>query len=92
LLTREASELRLELLSRGEPGSLRLKLRATERRRLTSKSGWLGSHEPCWLGLLHWWLLLTLRELRVLGLLLLLHEWCLAWTATGTTAEEGIRR
>jgi hypothetical protein len=40
-------------------------------------------------------LLLSLRELRVLGLLLLLlllHEWCLAGSATSTTADEGIRR
>lgn len=36
---------------------------------------------------------MTLRELRVWGLLLwLLHEWCLAWTASTTTAEVGIRR
>jgi hypothetical protein len=91
LLSREASELRLEL-SRWESGGLRLKLRVTEWRRLASKSSWLG-RESGGLRLLHWRLLLPLRELRVCWLLLLLlHEWCLTWAATSTTAEEGIRR
>ena len=91
LLSREASELRLEL-SRGESGGLRLKLRVTKWRRLAGKASRL-RRKPRWLRLLHWRLLLALRELRVCWLLLLLlHEWCLAWAATSTTAEEGIRR
>lgn len=63
LLSREASELRLEL-SDGESGGLRLKLRVTERRRLTGKASWLW-RESCGLRLLHWLLLLSLGELRV---------------------------
>jgi hypothetical protein len=89
LLSREASELRLEL-SRWESGGLRLKLRVTEWRRLAGKSSWLG-RESGGLRLLHWRQLLALGELHRL-LLLLRHEWCLAWAATSTTAEEGIRR
>lgn len=65
LLSRKASELWLEL-SRGESGSLRLelRLRASERRRLACETGRL-RRKACRLGLLHWWLLLTVGELRV---------------------------
>jgi hypothetical protein len=63
LLSREASELRLEL-SRGESGGLRLELRVTEWRRLTGKTSWLRRNSRG-LRLLHWRLLLALGELRV---------------------------
>lgn len=63
LLPREARELGLEL-SRGESGGLRLELGATEWRRLACETSRLRG-KPCWLRLLHWRLLLTLRELRV---------------------------
>jgi hypothetical protein len=83
--------LLLWLLAR-ESGGLGLKLRATEWRGLSGEASRLG-RKSCWLWLLHWGLLLARGELRVGGLLLLLlHEWCLTWSSSTTTAEVGIRR